>query len=188
LRRNRYRFTRSASSSDMTGGTACQASTWRSDSAVKCKVSAGSGEGAPMRQGHGLQIVVTLEKQQGSRTQAWCCDAAVRVTCEQRAARAAQQTGRRRDARRQRSPASASAAKATERGARAAPGGVVQRPTTCLPCDAGGILELPSAFTSCLFSILFFAKRKAEVLKGVEEGEGNRAPRGGCRVEADQRR
>ena len=62
---------------DMTGGTACEASTWRSSSAVDCKLSAGVGGGAPMRQGQGLPVVVTLGLQQGSRTQAWCYDAAV---------------------------------------------------------------------------------------------------------------
>jgi hypothetical protein len=40
----------------------------------------------------------------------------------------------------------------------------------------------------CMFSVsfrqfLFFAKRKAELLRAVEEGEGKRAQRGGCRGE-----
>ena len=33
------------SSADMTGGTACEASTWKSNSAVECKLSAGVGGG-----------------------------------------------------------------------------------------------------------------------------------------------
>jgi hypothetical protein len=66
-----------ASSIDMTGGTACEASSWKSNSAVECKLSAGVGGGAPMRQGQGLPVVVTFGLQQGSRTQAWCYDAAV---------------------------------------------------------------------------------------------------------------
>ena len=56
--------------SDVTGGSACEASMWLSDSGVECKLSAGAGGGAPMRQGQGLPVVVTLGLPQGSRTQA----------------------------------------------------------------------------------------------------------------------
>jgi hypothetical protein len=58
----------------------------------------------------------------------------------------------------------------------------------CFPFSSLAALAPSFYCEHCLFLILFFAKRKAEVLRGVEEGEGNRAPRGGCRVEADQRR
>ena len=69
---------RAASSMDMTGGTACQASTWKSSSAVECKLSAGLGGGTyRVALGEGLPVVVTFGLQQGSRTQAWCYDAAV---------------------------------------------------------------------------------------------------------------
>ena len=67
-----------ASSVDMTGGTACEASSWKSNSAVECKLSAGLGGSTyrvPTREG--LPVVVTFGLQQGSRTQAWCYDAAV---------------------------------------------------------------------------------------------------------------
>ena len=67
-----------ASSADMTGGSACEASTWRSSSVVECKASAGMGggsHGSPAAEG--LPVVVTVGLQQGSRTQAWCYDAAV---------------------------------------------------------------------------------------------------------------
>ena len=63
---------------DMTGGTACEASSWKSNSAVECKLSAGLGGSTyrvPTREG--LPVVVTFGLQQGSRTQAWCYDAAV---------------------------------------------------------------------------------------------------------------
>jgi hypothetical protein len=74
----RGRVGRGASSSvDMTGGTACEGSTWRSSSAVECRLSGGVGGGAPMRQGQGLPVVVTFGLQQGSRTAAWCYDGAV---------------------------------------------------------------------------------------------------------------
>jgi hypothetical protein len=66
-----------ASSFDMTGGTACEASSWKSNSGVECKLSAGVGGGAPIVQGRGLPVVVTFGLQQGSRTQAWCYAAAV---------------------------------------------------------------------------------------------------------------
>ena len=66
-----------ASSMDMRGGTACEASTWRSTSGVQCKLSAGVGGGSPLQRGQGLPVVVTFGLQQGSRTQAWCYDAAV---------------------------------------------------------------------------------------------------------------
>ena len=58
--------------SDMTGGSACEASTWRSDSSTLCKVSAGSGGGWPMRRGRGMPVVVSAGLQQGSLTDAWC--------------------------------------------------------------------------------------------------------------------
>ena len=61
----------------MTGGTGCEASRWRSESGVECKLGGGVGGGAPVRQGQGLPVVVTFGLQQGSRTQAWCYDAAV---------------------------------------------------------------------------------------------------------------
>ena len=67
----------SASDSDMTGGSGCEMSAWKSNSGVECKLSAGVGGGAPMRQGQGMPVVVTFGLQQGSRTQAWCYDAAV---------------------------------------------------------------------------------------------------------------
>jgi uncharacterized protein YdaU (DUF1376 family) len=41
-------------------------------------------------------------------------------------------------------------------------------------------------YVSSFFSLqkdFFFAKRKAELLRAVEEGEGKRAQRGGCRGE-----
>ncbi len=66
-----------ASSRDMTGGSACEASTWRSNSVLQCKLSAGVGGGAPMRQGEGLPVVVTMGLQQGSLTQAWSYDTVV---------------------------------------------------------------------------------------------------------------
>ncbi|OBQ32002.1 MAG: hypothetical protein AN484_28400, partial [Aphanizomenon flos-aquae WA102] len=65
-----------AGAMDMTGGTACEASRWRSSSGVECRLSAGVGGGGPMRPGQGLPVVVTAGLQQGSRTQAWCYDAA----------------------------------------------------------------------------------------------------------------
>ena len=72
------RVGRGASSSiDMTGGSACEGSTWRSDSGVECKLGGGVGGGAPVRQGQGLPVVVTFGLQQGSRTEAFCYDAAV---------------------------------------------------------------------------------------------------------------
>ena len=77
----RARVGRGAPSSiDMTGGSACEASTWTSSSAVACRLSRGVGGGAPLRQGHGLPVVVTFGLQQGSQTQAWSYDAAVRVS------------------------------------------------------------------------------------------------------------
>ncbi|OBQ32129.1 MAG: hypothetical protein AN484_28250, partial [Aphanizomenon flos-aquae WA102] len=66
-----------ASSADMTGGSACEASTWRSSSVVECRVAGGLGGGSPLRLGQGLPVVVTFGLQQGSRTQAWCYDGAV---------------------------------------------------------------------------------------------------------------
>ena len=66
-----------ATDSDMTGGSACEVSAWKSNSGVECKLSAGVGGGSPMRRGQGLPVVVTFGLQQGSRTQAWCYDAAV---------------------------------------------------------------------------------------------------------------
>jgi hypothetical protein len=45
-------------------------------SGVECRLSAGVGGGGPMRPGRGLPVVVTAGVQQGSRTQAWCYDAA----------------------------------------------------------------------------------------------------------------
>jgi hypothetical protein len=60
------------------GGTACEASRWKSDSAVECKLSAGLGGSTyrvPAREG--LPVVVMFGVQQGSRTQAWCYGAAV---------------------------------------------------------------------------------------------------------------
>ena len=63
---------------DMTGGTACEASTWESSSAVECKLSAGMGGGTFRRpDAAGLPVVVTFGLQQGSLTQAWCYDSAV---------------------------------------------------------------------------------------------------------------
>ena len=58
----------------MTGGTACEASTWRSTSAVDCKLSAGVGGTARGSNNQGLPVVVTFGLLQGSRTQAWCYD------------------------------------------------------------------------------------------------------------------
>jgi hypothetical protein len=67
-----------ASSSDVTGGSARGTLTWLSDSGVECKLSAGAGGGAHMRQGQGLPVVVTFgAARYSSRTQAWCYDAAV---------------------------------------------------------------------------------------------------------------
>ncbi|OBQ31712.1 MAG: hypothetical protein AN484_28750, partial [Aphanizomenon flos-aquae WA102] len=65
-----------AGAMDMTGGTACEASRWRSNSGVECRLSAGVGGGGPMRPGQGLPVVVTAGLQQGSRTEAWCYDGA----------------------------------------------------------------------------------------------------------------
>ena len=65
-----------ASDGDMTGGSGCEMSGWKSSSGVECKVSAGVGGGFPMRRGQGLPVVVTFGLQQGSRTQVWCYDAA----------------------------------------------------------------------------------------------------------------
>jgi len=58
----------------MTGGSVCEASTWISDSGVKCRVSAGVGGGWPLRPGQGLPIFMSVALQQGSLTQAWCYD------------------------------------------------------------------------------------------------------------------
>jgi hypothetical protein len=66
-----------SSASDMTGGTMCEASVWVSNSALRCKLGAGVGGGAPMRQGEGLPVVLTIGVQQGSLTQAWSYDAGV---------------------------------------------------------------------------------------------------------------
>jgi hypothetical protein len=59
----------------MSGGSACVASAWRSDSAMVCKSASGVGGGA--RRGQGLPVVVSVGAQGGSRTQAWSYDAAV---------------------------------------------------------------------------------------------------------------
>ncbi len=48
----------------------------RFSSGVECKLSAGVGGGSPMRRGQGMAVVVSFGLQQGSRTQAWCYDAA----------------------------------------------------------------------------------------------------------------
>jgi hypothetical protein len=64
-----------ASDADMSGGSACVASAWRSDSAMVCKSASGVGGGA--RRGQGLPVVVSVGAQGGSRTQAWSYDAAV---------------------------------------------------------------------------------------------------------------
>ncbi|OBQ33731.1 MAG: hypothetical protein AN484_27070, partial [Aphanizomenon flos-aquae WA102] len=64
------------SESDMSGGSGCEASRWRSSSGVECKLGGGVGGGSPLRRGQGLPVVVTAGLQQGSRTQAWCYDAA----------------------------------------------------------------------------------------------------------------
>ena len=66
-----------ASSADMTGGSACEASTWRSNSVVECRVAGGLGGGSPLRVGQGLPLVVTAGLQQGSLTRAWSYDRAV---------------------------------------------------------------------------------------------------------------
>jgi hypothetical protein len=65
-----------ASDGDMTGGSGCEMSAWKSTSGVECKLSAGVGGGFPVRRGQGLPVVVTFGLQQGSRTQVWCYDAA----------------------------------------------------------------------------------------------------------------
>jgi hypothetical protein len=61
----------------MTRGSVCEASKWRSDSGVECKLGGGVGGGAPVRQGQGLPVVETFGLQQGSQTEAWCYDGAV---------------------------------------------------------------------------------------------------------------
>jgi hypothetical protein len=66
----------SAFEDDMTGGTACEASTWVSDSAASCKVSGGAGGGWPLRRGRGMPVVVSAGLQQGSLSDAWCYNAA----------------------------------------------------------------------------------------------------------------
>ena len=78
----RVRVGRSAAhSADMTGGSGCEASTWRSSSAVECKLGTGLGGGWRRFAGaEGLPVVVTFGLQQGSQTQAWSYDAAVRVS------------------------------------------------------------------------------------------------------------
>ena len=69
---------RSASESDMTGETACDASRWSSSSSAVCKVGDGDGSGGRRGQGQGqvLPVVMSAGLKSGSLTQAWSNDAA----------------------------------------------------------------------------------------------------------------
>ena len=72
-----------ASSSDVTGGSVCETSTWLSDSGVECKQTERDKRGGWRRRAHAAGtgaagcFDIWAAARHSSRTQAWCYDAAV---------------------------------------------------------------------------------------------------------------